>query len=46
MKLALHEFSSKFAFDLQQPDVSALADSTAQFERKIMRDNDNVDFFL
>jgi SAM-dependent methyltransferase len=46
MKLALHEFSSKFAFDLQQSDVSALADSTAQFERKITRDNDNVDSFV
>lgn len=35
MKLALYEFPSKFAFDLQQPDISALAHSTAQFEHAI-----------
>jgi SAM-dependent methyltransferase len=46
MKLALHEFSSKFAFDLQQSDISAFADSMAQFERKLMRDNDSADSFL
>lgn len=45
MKLALQEFSSKFEFDLQQPDVSTLADSLAQFEHTL-RDNDTDSFVV
>ena len=46
MKLALHEFTSKFAFDQQQPNISALADSMAQFERKLTQDNDADSFVV
>ena len=44
MKLGLQEFSSKFEFDLQRPDVSVLADSLAQFERKLC--DSETDFFV
>ena len=46
MKLALQEFSSKVEFELQQPDVSALADSLAQFERSLVLNNNSDSFVV
>jgi SAM-dependent methyltransferase len=46
MKLPLHEFSSKVAFDLQQPDIAVMAYSIAQFELMLVGESNNADSFV